>query len=707
MAKTRWARDYTRDIIDAKERFDDAKEHLKEPPDGQVPLNDWGIYTSPNLQSNEPVSPFDCEKYPDSPYCGGNPWTRTPVGLEPEWGFDECGAWVEITPVMGFTKLPPVSVGWRRPGECREEETPPPPTPPPDDESLPVSPLSLPKNIDPNVNVFIILLNTYRYSYSASWGNRDSYGPTPNTSTIWVSTTGMVDATYPGGDKKYYSYFPDPSTGLSRQVGVIGGGKVQTTLNYSSTFWEYDFSTYPPTPVILPSSYSNSGIYEGWITSDHDFPQTPNWKRYIDRGTKLTSLKGRYYIINMHQGDFGALNTSVAIYGRLSEIAKDWEGYVTDIAESTSPVEFGGVLSGGYGARIYKEQWEIGYISIPDKRKFPPPGDQRKKKKCCMQCCSNNQQNNKQNQDLSEIKRMLKEIKKGVDEAKKRIGTEEFPVSLPTSLNVTYSDSGKRSEPGMTKEESLTSLVGRFIRYFDGVMGEMGVAFKVADADPTKPGDQPKIIVARNFSQIVEEIYSHVFDIWIMQYQFLQLDQRHAIESMLARKVGIQNYYLIQSLIDWAGFKTKDITKKVPFLFDIDGKDFENFLKNKEQEIQVPDFDPDDEGADSFPDHLIRLKRAAAIIEAVHTSKFKNSDDIPKKMMEMLLNTSKAIDRVSTDELTKAGSKEDFDQWLRDAETAFINRVGQGDVNNPYGVPYAERPRLTKISDTEEEEEQS
>lgn len=312
-----------------------------------------------------------------------------------------------------------------------------------------------------------------------------------------------------------------------------------------------------------------------------------------------------------------------------------------------------------------------------------------------MQCCSNNAQQNKQNQDLSEIKKMLKDIKK-------RLGTDEYPVKMPESLNVKYDDKGKRSEPKMIKEENLTGVVGRFIRYFDGIVGEFGLGFKVADADPSKPGDQPKFITANNISELLEEMYSHIFDMWMQNYQFLQLNQRHAMESMLARKVGIQNYYLIQSIVDWCGFKTKDIKKTIPFLFNIDAEGFEDFLKNKEQELVVPDFDPDDKGADSFPDQLIRLNRAAAIIEAVHTTKFKRDDDIPKKMMEMLLNTSKAVDRVNNDELKKAGSKEDFDQWLRDAETAFINRIGQGDINNPYGVPYSQRPRLTKISDTEE-----
>lgn len=686
MAKTRLARDYTRDIIDLKEKFDDAKEHIGEPPDGQIPLNDWGIYTSPNLQSDEPVSPFDCEQYPESPYCGGNPWTTTPVGLEPEWGFDECGAWVQLNPVLGFTKLPPVSVGWRRPGKCREEEKPDPPEPRPEDESRPVTPLKFPKTIDPNVNVFIVLLRKYRYFFGWQQNDKDQFGNFPPIgSTREVIVHSLVNTVFPSSDSNFVeSYFPSPATGLSYPILALGGATMRENKQVVVNSYEVDYSERPWTYEKTVTATNHQIEATGWITKDHANPQVPNWKRYIHR-----ELKGQYFIVNFSQPNFLYPLASVAIYGKISEISKDWEGYVVDSSFIYKKGINGATSDGGW---ILKEEWEIAYISIPDKNKFPPPPDQRRKKKCCMKCCTNHGQANKKDQDLSEIKKMLRDIKK-------RLGTDEYPVLMPESLNVKYDDKGKRTEPRMINEQNLTAVIGRFIRYFDGIVGEWGLGFKVADADPTKPGDQPKFITANNISELLEEVYSHVFDMWIQNYQFLQLNQRHAMESMLTRKIAIQNYYLIQSLVDWCGFKTKDIKKKIPFLFNIDAEGFEDFLKNKEQELVVPDFDPDDKGADSFPDHLIRLKRAAAIIEAVHTSKFKNSDDIPKKIMEMLLNTSKSIDRVNNDELKTAGSKEDFDQWLRDVETGFIARTGQGDINNPYGVPYSDRPRLTKITE--------
>ena len=41
----------------------------KPPPDNLAPIGDSGIYISPHVKEDKPVSPFDCEAWPDSPYC--------------------------------------------------------------------------------------------------------------------------------------------------------------------------------------------------------------------------------------------------------------------------------------------------------------------------------------------------------------------------------------------------------------------------------------------------------------------------------------------------------------------------------------------------------------------------------------------------------------------------------------------------------------
>lgn len=644
-----------RDLGDAQEKLGLGEP----PPSGLVPVGDTGLYTTPDT----PADPRDCDRYPDSPYCGGNPFTKTPVGIEVSTTLDiqPCGVTksISVTPVFGFIKLPPVTAA-HIPENCREEyekqgkQTPPPPLPGDMDNYEP-TPQYAPYGFPPDATVCVVMVDSvYDETQEYNWVAEEW------RKAVVTATGSVIETKYPSDELVHWYNQALNGTELINPVASVKG-IVLSTGSFNKR-WAID--------VWGKKEQENSQeTHFIDISIPPDYPSKNGYQVKVYFPTGSPGLDN----IALYVGRFGAIFPKRQISPVVSAVSNDNRKIRRVFQERA--VVYCKAISG----------------DLSDRR---PPPLKPPKKKCCedsMGCCQPSH-NNKQDQDLGEIKKMLMEIKK-------RLGTDEYPVAMPETLNVKYDDKGKRTEPKMIREENLTGVVGRFIRYFDGVIGEFGLGFKVADADPTKPGDQPKFITANNISELLEELYSHIFDMWIQNYQFLQLNQRHAMESMLARKVGIQNYYLLQSIVDWCGFKTKDITKKIPFLFNIDAEGFEDFLKNKEQEIQVPDFDPDDKGSDSFPDQLIRLNRAAAIIEAVHTTKFKRNDDIPKKMMEMLLNTSKAVDRVNNDELKAAGSKEDFDQWLRDAETAFISRIGQGDINNPYGVPYSQRPRLTKITE--------
>lgn len=84
------------------------------PKYGETPQADPGFTFYPPLDS-PPVDPRDCELYPDSPWCGGNPLTTTPVGFEDnEITYSECGVSACTTPVVGFIKLPKRCVVYTR-----------------------------------------------------------------------------------------------------------------------------------------------------------------------------------------------------------------------------------------------------------------------------------------------------------------------------------------------------------------------------------------------------------------------------------------------------------------------------------------------------------------------------------------------------------------------------------------------------------------
>lgn len=119
------------------------------PPPGLEPIGD-GWYRSPEV-----VDPRDCNNYPDSPWCGGNPLTRDPAALDIDIGFDECHVHATMSGALGFIKLPRHTISYVRP-ECVEDyerkRNPPPPNPSP--ETPGTTSFTYPLGLDPNAEVF-------------------------------------------------------------------------------------------------------------------------------------------------------------------------------------------------------------------------------------------------------------------------------------------------------------------------------------------------------------------------------------------------------------------------------------------------------------------------------------------------------------------------------------------------------------------------
>lgn len=88
-------------------------EHLR-----QIPNTPF--YVTPD----EPADPRDCARYPDSPYCGGNPFSFRPVAINPQIVNNECATGIKITPVLGFVKLPPIEILHIKP-KCQPKRPPP------------------------------------------------------------------------------------------------------------------------------------------------------------------------------------------------------------------------------------------------------------------------------------------------------------------------------------------------------------------------------------------------------------------------------------------------------------------------------------------------------------------------------------------------------------------------------------------------------
>jgi hypothetical protein len=99
---------------DAKEFWDNAEE----PQEGLVPLFNSPFYATPDT----PADPQDCNRYPDSPWCGGNPLTGNfAPSIEVTLVRDECNLGIQLNGSFAFIKVPPVQIVYRNP-ECVSDE---------------------------------------------------------------------------------------------------------------------------------------------------------------------------------------------------------------------------------------------------------------------------------------------------------------------------------------------------------------------------------------------------------------------------------------------------------------------------------------------------------------------------------------------------------------------------------------------------------
>lgn len=615
----------------------------KPPPDDLVPIGDSGIYISPHVKEDRPVSPFNCEEWPDSPYCGGNPWTRTPAGFEDiEFGASKCGIFIAGTPVLAWTKMAPISVGWIAPG-CRAEygkrkQQPP----PPDGIDNPPEGLNLPSNIDPETQAIALIICTSYSDYSRRFGVAD-----PEEGGTTTTSDGYLDLTQFWNDYEQLGVRGQAMPGFVLCSGFTGGTRIS-------------WSKKPNKDAVIVSQYYEpvpGRIYAG----DRNGKDTDPYK--IAR----TGFSG--FLMEPH---------GYLIKGRWGDIYKDWNGY-----------KYFSSFSGSNLITYTKAQYSLVHL-ITDKSGPPTPDDDYKKRKCCMQCCQGSQaQERRRDEENGEILKLLKEIKKAV-------GVDEFPVKLPASL-ISKDEGfvGNLIPNPPASEENIPRLIGRFIRYFDEIMGQWEIPIEIKDADPTKPGDQPKGVKLHNIAECLADMYGMAFDSYLLNQQLLQLNSKNLIETGMTKQNVVQNYYALMCLVDFFGFKYREIEAELPLSFKPGEEEFEKFLKDSTQKLKVFDLDVNDKNVVTYKDDMFKLLEAAQIIKAVHFRKLDHKGDMKQQIIDLVKLASQYAGKVKDGDINPSGeARDDFADWLEDAETEFSRKTGVN-TQNPYGRPYDQRPRLT------------
>lgn len=650
------------------------QKYLEDPIEGLTPIGDTGLYITPD----EPADPRDCDRYPSSIYCGENPFTKTPVGIEPEIVLNSCDIGIKLTPTFGFITLPEFNLVYRKP-ECRKK--------PPEKKLAPEFSLHpyIPGcfgSIDQRVMAIVCPIRSYSY-LSDFAGEDESPIEIERTDTIEV-----LNYEYPYTGSPQYCYVPNGfyyhdspwsyNTVLEKPLMYL---KVKITTNIKSNdrykevldarFRVYGYFY----PGIQQPSYSNTAIVDLYLSE----------QTLVQLGTSITSLTVNRHVINPLFRDLTVSERTNFGTGLFIFI-----GGCDRVANQIEAISAGRqYISNNQTYPKYEEfTYETIYKYLDD-TELPPP-----KEKCCMKCCPP--------PDDTLTKLLLKEVIKLSEKVKKLsdvVGVDEYPAELPSSL--ISKDEGFLGNliPNAPKKiPNLTQFLAWYVERFDEIMGQWEIPIEVKDSDPTKPGDQPVGFKLPNMAEAIAEMFGLMLQTSVNSQILVNMNTRATLEIGQNKQQIFKTYMLALAIADHMGFDYKEVKHKLPMLFNINEEELDKLLKESELEVTAVEYtDSADLKAVSA-----ELLQAAAIIRAVHFRKFDPKGDIKQGVVDLIKGLVATGDRINDQQPNDKG-EDNFDQFLENAEKGFTTSPGITDPDHPYGRDYKERPKIREIGkDTSE-----
>lgn len=645
MVRVKVSRNAIDNLQNAKERYDKFSEIQKKlsspPPSGLIPIGDTGLYRTPDV-----ISPKDCEFYPDSPYCGGNPLTRDSIGLDLDWGVDGCSIHASVTPKLGFMKLPTHTLAYVR-EECREDYEK-------KQNSIPAPP-----------------------DWTSDEVPKPNYRPTGFRENDWVCA---VTIKHTFRETQEYQF----DLGEWAVATSIAKPSVKT-VNYPGTIQVPNY--FPPHALrdaqadIDAEVFTSIVINEAWaIGVNNDYnntvprstTETIIWQRGLPQDMP-TVFVGNYgnWDRNKSDGNFAYIGQSITGSG---EFIRFHVGRFGSIFPSAQLDYDYGVQNDSISRNKYAVVWSCVFCKKLDGKPSPPfiPPNTRKRE-CCMTCCSSQtgQGTQRQQQDLEEIKKMLRQILKNqgtypfsvtlydtddnkpeaqtknvsvADQAKaqklivereeknaKSIGIDQFPIYVPSSI-VEDRSNGLLGDIGNVKNkifkqriESIAELLTWKIGNDREIFGAWQEYIDIQDSDPEKKGNQPKRVVlpnmARSFRELVllNSVQIKTTGLLLDAVLKMYIDIANTKVSSAVTEAIVRD---IQGFLD---YPTDEKPLNVPLGIKIpsdndspdDKEDIKRFLSNSTVKANFDDWT----GEGSLHDLMITLLDAAAMIRAAFFNK--------------------------------------------------------------------------------------
>lgn len=527
---------------------------------GLVPIGDTGLYGS----SLEPVSPFDCARYPDSPYCGGFPIAFEPFQFSPEIIKDDCNIGIRINQTVGFIKFPPLALVYRYP-ECRK--LPPKPLPASDNYSVPVyiPPTNCHDSNSPNVSiVFRDRLSSYEIIEDID--GEGNIGRATQTESVSITQFDFpVAPTETKRLRGLYGAYDAPVVGY---ITAVRQGIFRANAAWLKYYW-LDFDGVD----------KEFPIYE-IATHKITYSEGDTWRLFS--GFRL----GEIYINKVTPARFSN-NKITSVYGHRGEIGSD-NGVVTNYEEEH------------YTALI-----KCGNYSNSNRNNPAPP---LQEEPCCMKCCpphdttldklllkklnkiyailggddwagdentvnitakiesnlkaaSNQILDSNFNEKEIKVNNIIEYLLAVAAVSYKRAGYEQLPAELPKRL--IYPNA-----KGEEKIDSLVELLGYQVKQLDRAVGYLPQKIRIADTNPGKPGNQPIEVEIHSITDALKEILQYLIDTEGDVDVTNNMLVRTLYELGFIHQGVVQADAMLDAICDHLDFKQRWKKVKVPFAFD-------------------------------------------------------------------------------------------------------------------------------------------
>lgn len=642
------------------------------PFDDPLPRNDLeeiipGIYRTPD----DPVDPRNCNLWPDSPWCGGFPWSVSPVALEPKIVADECAIGLRIEPVLGFTNMPPIEIQYRKPGKCREKEEPEipeEPTPPP--INWPHGDLERPAAVVIGVRDVVVTkgFSNGRLIYDEHINL--SYKSSNYEPCVYVKNGWGFDTLVP------VRYLEKAS--VTRKLRVLFQGRWEFpafnnhTLNDEGLATGMYRETYKQIIEILEEANRLGNYLRIKRTGENEF--------VYELRTLQFTIDAFYQPVCVEQPIppppfppqpkpecrcMRCCNDKNDNNDDLKVMLRKLQKSVDEAHKKIGPGEF--------------------EVTIPDADPFKK-GDQRLTLKF---------------QNLSHA--LHEAIMTGrydrIDNARLEagLGLENFPAKAPAWLNAL--------DQADIEINSMPEYLAYIVRQMDAVLGNFPIKIKIKDSDLTKEGNQEINLNIPNLAEGIAELLGLALTTRTDTDAILNAVIRTLIEVGSTKQSAILAAQYGEANAEFLGYKGEQKNTEIPFAFTPGKNRLDQILKESTQKFKGWE----NVDSENLPDLIAPLLELAAMWKAQNFRRV-NAASAAKDILSILNGGLELAEKLKKKETGNVGDKDkedegnDWDEFSRNVELGWTQTSGITDTQNPYGREFDRRPIIRELGDTSDTE---